>query len=446
MVIIYDIVHKIIYNNRHNLYIEEQIIWGCFKLSSKHYFETAPKPIIFIKEFTMNIVSIGIIGIGNMGSAHAYNIFQGKVDNLVLTAVCDIDVSRLQWATQTFGDHVSIYTDYRLLLKAGLVDAILIATPHNLHPIIAMDSFAANLHVLTEKPAGTNALQVRSMNEAANESNNIFGIMYNQRTNPLFARLKKIVEDGELGEMKRFVWIINNWYRSQAYYDSGAWRASWNGEGGGVLLNQCPHNLDIWQWITGMPTKIRSFCKYGHYHNISVEDDVTILAEYANSATAVFITSTGEYPGTNRLEYSGTMGKAVIEEGKLKIYRLDTDEREICYSTNESLPNLEVEYEEILQEGPETGHLGILQNFTNAIMYGEELLAPGSEGIYGLTISNAAYMSDWLDTWVSLPLDDKLFSQMLSEMQLKEKEVHIKNTESKESVKGEYEERWQVRW
>jgi predicted dehydrogenase len=392
----------------------------------------------------MKSVRIGIIGIGNMGSAHAVNIFKGKVNNLKLTAVCDMDVDRLQWATQTFGSEVHIYSDYHLLLESGVVDAILIATPHNLHPTIAMDGFAANLHVLTEKPAGINTLNVRQMNEAGKKTDRIFGIMYNQRTNPLFARLKQMVEAGELGEMKRFVWIINNWYRTQAYYDSGAWRASWKGEGGGVLLNQCPHNLDIWQWITGMPVKIRAFCKYGHYHNITVEDDVTILAEYANGATATFITSTGEYPGTNRLEYSGTKGKAVIEEGILKLYLLDIDERETCFSLKEGFPSMEVRYKEIVQQESETAHIGILQNFTKAIILGESLLAPGYEGILGLTISNAAYMSDWLDRWIDLPMDEKLFSQMLNEKQSNDEAI-IKNN-STERLKGEYNERWQVRW
>lgn len=392
----------------------------------------------------MNKVRIGIIGIGNMGSAHALNIYQGKVDDLELTAVCDIDAGRLQWASQAFGSRVSLYSEYHLLLNSGLVDAILIATPHIIHPTIAMDGFNANLHVLIEKPAGISTLHVRQMNEAAEKIDKIFGIMYNQRTNPLFARLKQMVEAGELGEMKRFVWIISNWYRSQAYYDSGTWRATWSGEGGGVLLNQCPHNLDIWQWITGMPDKIRAFCKYGHYHNITVEDDVTILAEYSNNATATFITSTGEYPGTNRLEYSGTKGKAVIEDGILKLYLLDTDEREICFKSRDGFPSIEVNYNEIVQQGLETSHIGILQNFTNAILHGETLLAPGYEGIRGLTISNAAYMSDWLDCWVEIPMDEKMFSKMLNEKQAKE-EVVIKSN-STEKLNGEYNERWQVRW
>lgn len=392
----------------------------------------------------MNIVRIGIIGIGNMGSAHALAIFQGKVKGLILTAVCDIDEGRLEWANTTFGEEVSLYSDYNLLLSSGLVDAILIATPHSLHPIIAIEGFASNLHVLTEKPAGIDALHVRRMNDAANESGKVFSIMYNQRTNPLFNKLKKIVEGGELGEMKRFIWIISNWYRTQAYYDSAKWRASWKGEGGGVLLNQCPHNLDIWQWITGMPIRIRAFCKYGHYHNIAVEDDVTILAEYANKATAVFITSTGEYPGTNRIEFSGTKGKAVIEDGILKIFRLGKDERDICYNSKEGFPNIDMECEEYTQQGSENGHVGILQNFTNAILDGEALLAPGIDGIHGLSISNAAHMSDWMDIWVDLPMDEDLFSQMLYKKQANE-EIVIK-TEYSEKLKGEYSERWQVRW
>lgn len=392
----------------------------------------------------MNKVRIGIIGIGNMGSAHALNIFQGKVEGMELTAVCDIDTHRLQWAKETFDNSVSLYSDYHMLLADGVVDAILIATPHNLHPTIAIDGFSYNLHVLTEKPAGIDTLHVRQMNDAAKKSGKVFGIMYNQRTNPLFVRLKKMVEDGELGEMKRFVWIISNWYRTQAYYDSGQWRASWKGEGGGVLINQCPHNLDIWQWITGMPVKIRSFCKYGHYHNITVEDDVTIIAEYANKATAVFVASTGEYPGTNRLEYTGTKGKVVIEEGILKLYSLEKDEREICFTSCEAFPKVNVHYQEFKQDKTESGHIGILQNFTNAILYNEPLLAPGYDGIFGLTISNAAYMSDWLDSWIDLPLDEKLYNSMLLEKQ--KQEISVKENAFPENLRGSYNERWQVRW
>lgn len=392
----------------------------------------------------MEQVRIGIIGIGNMGTAHAVNIYKQNVKGLVLTAVCDCNADRIQWAKEYFGNDVEYFQDYHQMLASKCMDAVLIATPHILHPIIAINSFQEGIHVLTEKPAGIDTLHVREMNQAAIKSGKVFAIMFNQRTNPLFTKLRQMLHSGELGELKRFVWIISNWYRSQAYYDSGDWRATWNGEGGGVLLNQCPHNLDIWQWITGMPVRIRGFCHYGNYHHINVEDDVTIYAEYANGASAVFITSTGEYPGTNRLEVSTTKGKVVIENNELKIYRLKMDEREICYQSEQGFPKEEVIVESVVQQNEEAGHTGILQNFANAILYGEELLSPGIEGIHSLTISNAAYLSDWKNDWVELPLNEDTFYKMLSVKQKEEKVVDRKT--KKEIMNGEYSDRWKVRW
>lgn len=392
----------------------------------------------------MEQVRIGIIGIGNMGGAHAICIYEDRIQGMKLAAVCDNNPARLKWAKEQFDNRVVLFEDYRQMLDSGLIDAVLIATPHPLHPMIAIDSFRRKLHVLTEKPAGIDTLHVRQMNQAAEESGCVFGIMYNQRTNMLYAKLREMVKDGSLGEMKRLVWIITNWYRSQAYYDSGSWRATWDGEGGGVLLNQCPHNLDLWQWIAGMPVKVRGFCNYGKYHNIDVEDDVTAYAEYANGATAVFITSTGEYPGTNRLEISGTKGKAVIENGTLKFYELPEDEREICYKTEDSFPKIVIKEEVIQQEESDTAHAGILQNFTNAILYGEPLLAPGKEGVNGLTLSNSIYLSDWLNGDVTLPMDEELFLKMLTEKQ--RKPMHDTKKQQHDECNKEYSDRWSVRW
>lgn len=392
----------------------------------------------------MNVVRLGIIGVGNMGSAHAKNVYDQKVEGMQLVAVCDSDLAKLEWVKSNLKDNVKCYENYEDLLSSGEIDAILIATPHQLHPIIAIEAFNRGLHVLIEKPAGIDTASVRKMNEIATKSGKVFGIMYNQRTNRLYQTLRDAVKAGKLGEIKRMVWIINNWYRTQAYYDSGDWRGSWNGEGGGVLLNQCPHNLDIWQWIMGMPVKVRAACKIGHFHNISVEDDATIHAEYANGASAVFITSTGEYPGTNRIEISGTKGKAVVENGTLKFYLLDQDERDICMNAKQGMPCEEVHIEIIEEKMKESGHLGILQNFTDAIRLGKSLLAPGIEGINGLMISNAAYLSSWKDEWVELPVDEENFLLFLSNKQ-KEEKCHKANT-NKEELRGSYNERWQVRW
>ena len=391
----------------------------------------------------MENVRYGIVGIGNMGSAHGVQLFEGRVKGARLSAVCDCREERLKWAREHFPG-VSLYEDYEALLDSGEVDAVLIATPHKLHPVIAGKAFERKLHVLTEKPAGIDTVSVAGMNRAAAKSGTVFGIMYNQRTNQLYRKLHDLVQEGALGEIKRFVWIINNWYRTQAYYDSGDWRATWNGEGGGVLLNQCPHNLDIWQWILGMPAKVRAFCKEGQYHRIQVEDDATIYAEYENGASAVFITSTGEYPGTNRMEISGTLGKAVVENGCLKLFSLERDEREICFTSPKGMPQERVNCQTIEQEGPDGGHLEILQNFTDAILQGKELLAPGTSGIRSLSISNAAYLSAWKDEWVSLPVDAEEFARLL-DIRKKEEKVTDKKVQ-KEKMTGEYSNRWSVRW
>lgn len=362
-----------------------------------------------------NLVKIGIIGVGNMGSSHATNIIDGKVKNLKLIAICDIDEKKRTWAKETLGEDIKIYDNYKDMIDSGEINAVIVATPHYFHPEMAIYAFSKGLNVISEKPAGVYTKQVEEMNEAAAKAGTVFSMMYNQRTNPLYAKLKDLVESGQLGSLKRMVWIITNWYRSQAYYDSGTWRATWSGEGGGVLINQCPHNLDLWQWIFGMPSKVRGFCTEGKYHDIEVEDDVTAYAEYENGATAVFITTTGECPGTNRLEVSGDRGKAVIEGNTLTFYELETPEREFCFATKGGFGTPAITTYDIKTSKVETAHIGIMQNFTNAILEGEKLIAPGVEGIRGLTISNAIHLSSWTNDTVTLPIDKELYLKMLNE-------------------------------
>ncbi|MFO7154596.1 MAG: Gfo/Idh/MocA family oxidoreductase [Caldicoprobacter oshimai] len=363
----------------------------------------------------MDKVRIGVVGIGNMGSAHAKYLAAGDVPNAELTAVCDINPKRLEWARDNLGEHIKLFENAEAMFESKAVDAVIIATPHYDHPPLAISAFKRGLHVLIEKPAGVYTKQVREMNEVAEKSGKVFGIMYNQRTNPVYQKLRDLVKSGELGEIKRINWIITNWYRSQSYYDSGGWRATWAGEGGGVLINQCPHNLDLWQWICGMPRRVRAFCHYGKYHDIEVEDDVTAYMEYENGATGVFITTTGEAPGTNRFEIAGDRGKIVVEEGKLTFWRLRVSERQFNREYKGGFGSPECWKCEIPVHGVETAHRGITTNWVNAILKGTPLLAPGVEGIYGLTISNAMHLSSWLDDWVEIPFDEDLFYQKLKE-------------------------------
>lgn len=370
----------------------------------------------------MNKIKLGIIGMGNMGSGHYDNVMKGKCPSVEVKAICDCNQEKLN----NFNDEgIEKFTDAKQMMESGIIDSVLIAVPHYSHPKIAIEAFEHGLHVLTEKPAGVYARQVREMNEAADRANVKFGIMFNQRTNPVFAKAKEIVQSGELGELKRMVWIITNWYRTQAYYNSGTWRATWDGEGGGVLLNQAPHNLDLWQWIFGMPKRVRAFCQVGKYHDIVVEDDVTIYGEYDNGATAVFISTTGETPGTNRLEISGDKGKIVVEDGKLKWWKLEVPEREFCYTATEGFVYPDSTYEEFEAEEPE-GHIEVLEAFASSILKGTPLIADGREGINSLSISNAAYLSAWTDNWADIPTNEELFEKYLGELREKEKKQPVK--------------------
>jgi predicted dehydrogenase len=363
----------------------------------------------------MENVRIGIIGIGNMGIEHAQNLFNGKVPGGTLSAICDNNPERLKWARQTFGDKVHLFDNQDALFAAKAVDAILIVTPHYDHPRLAIKGFENGLHVLTEKPVGVYTKAVREMNAVALKSDRVFGIMYNQRTNPLYQKLKDLIDSGELGEIRRTNWIITNWYRSQSYYDSGKWRATWANEGGGILLNQDQHQLDLWQWTCGMPKRVRTFCGFGKRRNIEAEDAATAYVEYENGATGVFITSVTEAPGTNRLEVSGDNGKIVIENEQLTFWRNRVPESKFNAEFTGGFGKPECWKCEIPILGENTGRIGILKNWVEAILKGTKLLAPGIEGIRALTISNAMYLSDWTDSWVDTPINENLFYEMLQE-------------------------------
>lgn len=381
----------------------------------------------------MEQVKIGIIGVGNMGSDHSKRIVNGDVPELKLVAVADRSQSRRDWAKENLPEDVKIFNEGDELIDSGVCDAVLIAVPHYQHPTLAVRAFEKGLHVMCEKPAGVYTLAVREMNEAAKKSGKVFGMMFNQRTNCVYRKMHELVQSGELGAIKRVNWIITDWYRTQSYYDSGSWRATWDGEGGGVLLNQCPHNLDLIQWICGMPSRVRAFCHEGKWHDIEVEDDVTAYLEYPNGATGVFVTTTGDAPGTNRFEITLEMGKLVCvlsnEGTSLTLYKLAENEREFCRTCPQGFEKPAMEIIEVETDGQNPQHNGVLKAFAANILRGEPLVAGGEEGINGLTLSNAMHLSSWLDRTVELPLDEELF---LSE--LNKRRAASNKKEEKEAV------------
>ena len=369
----------------------------------------------------MNKVRLGIIGLGNMGTDHSKNIVNGGAPELELAAVADLKENRRAWAKENLPDTVQIFESGDELIEKGDIDAVLVATPHYDHPRLVIKALNQGLHALSEKPAGVYTLQVREMNEVAAKSDKVFAMMFNQRSNHVYRKMKEIVSSGEYGQIKRVNWIITDWYRTQAYYNSGGWRATWDGEGGGVLLNQCPHNLDLLQWICGLPVKVQAFCHNGKWHDIEVEDDVTAYLEFENGATGVFVTTTGDAPGTNRFEITLERAKLVCENNELAFYEMEVSERAFCVTSTEGFGRPKGQWVKLETDGQNLQHTAVLRAFAANILRGEPLIARGEEGINGLMLSNAMHLSSWLGQAVTLPIDEELFLEKLNELRASSK-------------------------
>lgn len=379
------------------------------------------------------MIKIGIVGIGNMGSNHLANIVKGAVTGMEVGAICDISEERKQFAEKNYKD-VPFFKNAEEMYKSGLINAVVIAVPHYDHPSLAIKAFEAGLDVICEKPAGVYTKQVLEMNEAAEKSGKVFSMMYNQRTNEFFRKIKEMIDRGDLGTIKRVSWIITNWYRPQAYHDSSSWRSNWKYEGGGALINQNPHQLDLWQWMFGMPDKIFAKVSYGKYYDIEVEDDLTAYFEYENGMTGTYIASTGEAPGTNRLEIACDMGKLIFEDDKLTFYRNEISEREHNKINTKPFAAPQCwksEFCNTLSSGEQ--HVGIFKDFVSAVEKGTPLLAPGIEGIKGLIISNAIHLSSWTGKEIDInnfPHDE--FYEILKE-KIKNSKADQKNVREQKS-------------
>ena len=362
------------------------------------------------------MLRLGIIGVGGMGSSHFMHVMKGLCPDVVITAAADRRESRREWVRANGLEGIAVFSEGSDLIASGACDAVLIATPHYQHPPLSAEAFRHGLHVMCEKPAGVYTLQVREMIAAADEHPElVFGMMFNQRTNCVYRKMKEMITAGEIGEIKRMSWLVTDWYRTQFYYDSGAWRATWAGEGGGVLLNQCPHQLDLLQWLCGLPAKVHAFCHEGKWHDVEIEDDVTAYLEFPNGATGVFVTTTGDAPGTNRLEITGTRGRLICENDVLIFDKLEMDERAWCKVCKEGFKKPGCERIIVETDGQNQQHVGVLNAFAAAIAEGKPLVADGREGIKGLMLSNAIHLSAWTGETISLPIDEQRFYDLLME-------------------------------
>lgn len=362
----------------------------------------------------MNKVRLGIIGLGNIGKHHAGYLLEGKIARCELAAVC----SRTAAQVEPYRGRVpNIFTDANELIGSGKCDAAIIATPHYQHTTLGIAGLEAGLHIMVEKPISAHKADAERLIACAKKHpKQVFGGMFQLRVEPRYAKIQKLIQSRELGDVVRVNWIITDWFRTEAYYASGGWRATWKGEGGGVLLNQCLHQIDILQWLLGMPSRVRGFCQLGRFHNIEVEDNVTAYLEWANGATGAFITSTGEAPGTNRFEIAGTRGKIVLENNKLTFTRNDADMLEFSKTAKSAFAKPEVWNVEIPFENAPNAHAGLVQNFVDAILDGTPLIAPGEQGIGSVELANVLLYSSLLDMPIKLPMDSAAFETKLQEL------------------------------
>ncbi len=358
-------------------------------------------------------IRLGIIGIGNMGSEHCRTILEGQCSEVCLAAVADPREERREWARQALPEGIRIFADGQELIGSGACEAVLIAVPHFGHEQTAVSALEAGLHVLCEKPAAVRAESAEKMIRAAEKAGKTLAFMFNQRTNCVYRAMKALLDSGELGAIKRMNWIVTDWYRTQRYYDSGSWRATWAGEGGGVLLNQCPHQLDLLIWLCGMPRAVTALCLEGKWHDIEVEDDVSALLEFPDGATGVFVASTGDLPGTNRLEIDCEKGKLVCEDGQVRVWRLGVNEREICFSSDDPWYREETAATVLETDGKNPQHAGVINAFAAHLKRGEKLTAEAEDGLRALELSNAIHLSGWTRRRVRIPVSREAFDREL---------------------------------
>ena len=360
----------------------------------------------------MTNVRLGIIGLGNIGQHHAAYLLTGKIHRASLAAVADAVPGKLEKYSQ-----LKIFADSEELIRSGLVDAVIVATPHYQHTTLGVAALDQGLHVMVEKPISAHKADAeRLIAVHRRHPHLVFAGMFQLRAEPRYLKIKRLLEAGELGAVVRVSWIMTDWFRSEAYYASGGWRATWKGEGGGVLLNQCLHNLDAMQWLLGMPSRVRGFCQLGRFHRIEVEDNVTAYLEYPNGATGTFVSSTGEAPGTNRLEIAGTRGRLLLENDRLQFTRNEVDMVEFCRTTKLGFAKPEVWQAEIPFENVQNGHAVLMQNFVNGILDGEALIAPGAEGIHSVELANAMLFSSLQGQTLELPLDSVAYETKLQQL------------------------------
>lgn len=363
----------------------------------------------------MKNVRLGIVGLGNIGKFHTGYLLENKISRCTLAAVSDAFAPSLEPFKSKPG--VKTFASAEEMIRSKEIDAIVIATPHFLHTTLGIDALKNGLHIMVEKPISAHKADAeRLIATAKAHPKQVFAGMFQMRVEPRYQKIRKLIQGGELGALVRINWIITDWFRTEAYYASGGWRATWKGEGGGVLLNQCLHQLDMLQWLCGMPARVRGFCQLGRFHNIEVEDNITTYLEWPNQATGVFVSSTGESPGTNRFELIGTRGKLVLENNKVTFTRNEADMVEFSQTSKSGFAKPEVWHVDIPVDNANNPHGILMQNFVDAILDGTPLIAPGAEGMGSVELANVLLYSSLINQTIELPMDSAAWEKKLNQL------------------------------
>ena len=352
----------------------------------------------------MKKLKIGVIGTGGIGLQHCDSC--QKVDEVELAAVCRRDKAAVEEVARRY--KVKGYTDYKQLIDSGDVEAVIVATPHYSHPPIGIYALNKGLHLLSEKPIAVTVNAADELIAVAQEKpQQAFCVMFHRRTSPHFIAAKKLIAEGKIGEIYRTL-MIGGGFRTQAYYDSADWRAKWKTEGGGVLINQGPHMLDIFCYLAGTPSKVRAEVRTRR-HKIEVEDEVHASLEYVNGGLGYLYISVNEAPAEERIEIVGEKGKLIIDGSKVQFASLKKPAQEFCDTSPEMWGKPEVVWEDVDIPDVESGCQEIIRNFARAALYGEELAAPGVTGINSLELSNALLFAGMKKKDVAIPVDRKEF-------------------------------------
>lgn len=355
----------------------------------------------------MNVVRVGVVGVGGMGQGHCEAL--KKVEEARLTAVCDIDPAVAAKVGAAHG--VPFFTDHRTMIRAGVCDAVFVATPHPSHPEVSIAAMKAGLHVLCEKPLSERISTADRMVRTARETGVAFAVMFQLRTDPVFAKAIEIARSGVLGRIYRTAMIAPE-YRSQCYYNTAGWRANWVGEGGGVMYNQAPHIIDLFILLGGMPSRV-----YGRtetrLHDIEVEDLAEALLTYPDGGTGYFYCSTNESGPGRMIELFGDKGKLVYRDGTLKLHAFDKAISEFTVTSTAMWGSPGIAEQPIDVPKTEWGHFSIMRNFARHILRGEALITPGADGLRSLELANAIWLSAVRQRPVDLPVSRAAYDAFL---------------------------------